>query len=223
PSSPAAKNGVPLSFCAVAMRGSARSISAKINDLRRVMREGLISIIAYCPLSFFDFSIDDVAPVHFEYDREAAHGVRIAGDQADFASLIQFDFAQALASEEDFTAVTDDRLGVQANDGHVADFDVQRRPAHRSDDLDLDSRAGPVFEQFDHPRIGELAVVNQQLFFGARNEFGELSPRIERADYKMLGLHPVGLAIDVRFEQTHRLGDEIGLLGDHSETAAMVD
>src|SRR5215813_11114963 len=166
----------PFSICAVAMRGSARSISAKINDLRRVMREGLISIIAYCPLSFFDFSIDDVAPVHFKYDHEAAHGVRIAGDQADFASLIQFDFAQALASEEDFTAVTDDRLGVQANDGHVADFDVQRRPAHRSDDLDLDSRAGPVFEQFDHPRIGELAVVNQQLFFGARNEFGELSP-----------------------------------------------
>src|SRR5215813_2253350 len=84
----------------------------------------LISIIASRPLSFFDFSSDDVAPVHFKYDHEAAHGFRVAGDQADFASLIQFDFAQALTSEEDFTSVTDDRLGVEANDTHLADFDA---------------------------------------------------------------------------------------------------
>src|SRR5262245_42829763 len=39
----------------------------------------------------------------------------------------------------------------------------------------------------------------------------------------MLGLDPVGLTVNVSFEQTHSLGDQIGLVGDHSETAAMVD
>src|SRR5262249_17529168 len=39
----------------------------------------------------------------------------------------------------------------------------------------------------------------------------------------MLGLHPVGLPVDVRFEQAHRLGDETALVGNHSETAGMVD
>src|SRR5262252_3424023 len=136
-------------------------------------------------------STDDVAPVHFEDDLEAADGVGVAGDQADLAPLIQLDFAKALASEEGVTAVTDDRLGVQPDERHGANFDAQSRPAHRPDNLDLDPVLRPAFEQPDHPRIGELAVVNQQLLFCAENEFGELPPRIDRADDEMLGLHPV--------------------------------
>src|SRR5262249_2678837 len=96
-------------------------------------------------------------------------------------------------------------------------------PVHRSDDLDLDSRLRLAFQQLDHPRIGEFAVVNQQLPLCAQNEFGKLSPGIDRADDEMLGLHPLGLPINVRFEQSHRLGDKTRLVGDHSETAAVMD
>src|SRR5262249_43040460 len=92
-----------FSPCAAAMIGSARSGSARISDLRRRIREVLIVIIVVCLLSLVfrrrlapgtdGLSIDDVAPVHFKDDLEAAHGVGVASDQADLAPLIQLDSA----------------------------------------------------------------------------------------------------------------------------------
>src|SRR5215475_6994195 len=39
----------------------------------------------------------------------------------------------------------------------------------------------------------------------------------------MLGLHPVRLPVDVGLEQPDGLGDEVMLIGDHPEAAAVVD
>jgi hypothetical protein len=52
----------------------------------------------------------------------------------------------------------------------------------RPDDSDIDSLLGPVAQRAQHLGVGDLGIVEEQLFLGPMNERQELFAGVDRAD-----------------------------------------
>src|SRR5581483_6388045 len=151
------------------------------------------------------------------------HRFRVGGDEADFAAVIEFDFAQALAAKEDFLAVADDGLDVQADERHPADFEAFYLFVGRADEFDVNPHFGASFQMPDHLSVAQLIVINQQLPFSAQDKLTEPLARVDRADDKIFGF---GLGFEsqgVGFEQGNGFGDQFRVLGNDAKAAAVMN
>src|SRR5687767_14972144 len=104
-----------------------------------------------------------------------------------------------------------------------ANVQMSALSADRPDDPDVDSLLGPAVQRAQHLGVGDLGIVEEQLFLGPVNEREELLAGVDGADDEPVKAGFVRLSIAIRLEQLQRLLHEGAFPRDDREAAAMVD
>src|SRR5689334_20010025 len=81
----------------------------------------------------------------------------------------------------------------------------------------------PVAQEMDHRSVADLRIINQQLFLRAFNEMRKLLSRVNRTDHEALQSWLVRLASNIGVEQSRGFLQNLGIVDDKSETAAVLD
>ena len=94
---------------------------------------------------------------------------------------------------------------------------------HPSENPDLDTCVGALFEDADHLRIAHFRIVNKQLLLRALQESGELFARIHGTDDKIRLPSRVGLTHGVGLEQLDSLRHQFFVSGNKAEASAVFE
>ena len=137
--------------------------------------------------------------------------------EAGLAAGVQLGSPQALAAEEDLSAVPDDGLRVQPKFGKFDGFDACGPLAQLADDFDLDAGPGAVLKETDDIRVGELAVIDEQLFPRRVDEARKPRARVCRADDKIILPRGVRLSRRIGLKQFDGLLHDPAVLRDEAE------
>src|SRR6185503_1656175 len=105
-----------------------------------------------------------------------------------------------LAAHERLAAVPNNRASMQAHAGKRRNPQVCAPCGYTSYDFDIQARLGMILEETQDLLIGDLGVVDQQLFLGLLDESRELLACIRWANHESVETSFIGLTIEIRLE-----------------------
>src|SRR6266542_2152214 len=114
-------------------------------------------------------------------------------------------------------AVAQDDARMQAHGQYAG---KKRRTRGPPNDAHVHALRDLLVEQLQKRAVGDLHVIDQQMFFRACNELGELLACIDRADHQIAVPRLVETALGVALEELDGLADQLWLPGTHAEGAA---
>src|SRR6185295_4158267 len=136
-------------------------------------------------------------PVFFEGVAQSAHDLRIMYDDSDFAPRIQLRLPQALAADKSLAPVPDNRSRMQTHAGEWCNR--QGAPAgDASDNLDVQAPLGLVPQQLQDLLVGDLRIVDQQLFPGLLDKSRELFAGIRGTNDESVETGGISLPVEIR-------------------------
>src|SRR5579862_7183402 len=95
--------------------------------------------------------------------------------------------------------------------------------AQASDNLDVYTRLGTIFEKLQELFVADLGIVDPQLLPGLLDKGGELAAGIDWTYDECLEAAGVGLPVQVGIEKPDRLLNDFGIRDHQTEPAAVLD
>src|SRR5262245_8864642 len=89
----------------------------------------------------------------------------VRDDDADLAAPVEFQFAQALATDECRRPIPHNRPHVEAQIGQLSRFDAIGTLSELAEHSNLHTRLGALCEEAKHEPVAHLGVVDEELLF----------------------------------------------------------